>query len=74
MWIVRGRDTILRTMGVDRGQRIRAGRWVGLGLWAFVLVMACTGGWISEKLEILGVIATIAVSWLLPCMSFKLLQ
>lgn len=67
MWILRGRDTILRSMGVDRDERIRAGRWVGLALWAFVVSIACLGGWVSEKLELLGVIATIAISWLLPC-------
>jgi hypothetical protein len=67
MWILRGRDTILRSMGVDRGEMIKAGRWVGLAFWAVVVGFACLGGWISEKLEILGVIATIAISWLLPC-------
>lgn len=69
MWILRGRDTILRSLGVDRGERIRAGKWVGLGIWAFVVFVTCLGGWVADKLEIVGVIATIAVSWLLPCKS-----
>lgn len=68
MWILRGRDTILRAIGVDRGQRIRTGRWVGLGLWAFVVAVTCLDGWFTEKLELLGVISTLAVSWLLPGM------
>ena len=74
MWILRGRDTILRSMGVDRGERIRAGKWVGMGMWAFVVLIACLGGWVGDKLEILGVIATIAVSWLLPGTSPVLLS
>lgn len=71
MWILRCRDTILRAMGVDRGERIRAGRWVGLGLWASVVALACFDGWVIDKIEVLGVIATIAVSWLLPCKPFR---
>lgn len=70
MWILRGRDTILRSIGVDRGEMIKAGRWVGLGYWAIIVTLVCFGGWVSEKLEVLGVIATIAISWLLPCKSF----
>lgn len=70
MWILRGRDTILRSIGVDRGEMVKAGRWVGLGFWVVIVGITCLGGWISEKLEILGVIATIGISWLLPCMSF----
>jgi hypothetical protein len=70
MWILRGRDTILRSIGVDRGEMIKAGRWVGLGYWAIIVALVCFGGWVSEKLEVLGVIATIAISWLLPCKSF----
>jgi hypothetical protein len=69
MWILRGRDTILRSMGVDRGEMIKAGKWVGVVFWGLVVGFTCLGGWISEKLEILGVIATIAISWLLPCKS-----
>jgi len=69
MWILRGRDTILRSIGVDRGEMIKAGRWVGLGYWAIIVALVCFGGWVSEKLEVLGVIATIAISWLLPCKS-----
>jgi len=67
MWILRGRDTILRSIGVDRGEMVKAGKWVGLGFWTIIVAIVCLGGWISEKLEILGVIATIAISWLLPC-------
>jgi hypothetical protein len=72
MWILRGRDTILRSIGVDRGEMIKAGRWVGLGFWAFIVTLVCLGGWVCEKLEILGVISTIAISWLLPCKPFIL--
>lgn len=67
MWILRGRDTLLSAMGVERGERQRAGRWVGFGIWVVVVTFACIGGMISEKLELLGVMATLAVSWFLPC-------
>jgi hypothetical protein len=67
MWILRGRDTILRSIGVDRGEAIKAGKWVGVMFWAFIVSLVCVGGWVSQKLEILGVIATISISWLLPC-------
>ena len=67
MWILRARDTVLRAMGVERGERQKAGRWVGLGIWAAVVSLACIGGWLAEKVELLGVIATLAVGWLLPC-------
>ncbi|KAK8844637.1 hypothetical protein IAR55_006484 [Kwoniella newhampshirensis] len=67
MWILRGRDTILKTIGVERGERQKAGKWVGLGLWAIVVALACLGGWVAEKIELLGVLATLAVGWFLPC-------
>jgi len=70
MWILRGRDTILRSIGVDRGEAIKAGKWVGVGFWVIIVSLVCLGGWVSEKLEILGVIATISISWLLPCKLF----
>ncbi|CAD6583533.1 MAG: hypothetical protein TREMPRED_003587 [Tremellales sp. Tagirdzhanova-0007] len=70
MWILRARDTVLRAMGVDRGERQKAGRWLGLGIWAAVVSLACIGGWLAEKVELLGVIATLAVGWLLPSLFF----
>ena len=66
-WILRGRDTILRGMGVDRGERLKIGRYTGLALWALIVMLACIGGWVAEKVELLGVMATLAVAWLLPC-------
>nr|XP_031859917.1 uncharacterized protein CI109_004766 [Kwoniella shandongensis]KAA5526989.1 hypothetical protein CI109_004766 [Kwoniella shandongensis] len=70
MWILRGRDTILKSMGVERGERQKAGKWVGLGLWVVVVALACLGGWVAEKIELLGVLATIAVGWFLPSLFF----
>lgn len=67
MWILRGRDSVLGGLGVERGQRYKIGRWVGLGLWLFVVAIATLGGLLAEKIELLGVIATLAVGWLLPC-------
>jgi len=69
IWILRGRDTLLTALGIDRGQRQRAGRWAGLGLWVIVVAFACLGGIVAEKLELLGVMATLAIGWLLPCES-----
>jgi hypothetical protein len=69
VWILRGRDTILKAMGVERGERMKAGRWVGFGLWTIVVGCACLGGVVAEKIELLGVIAVMAVGWLLPCRS-----
>ena len=66
MWILRCRDCILVSMGVESGERIKAGRWVGLGLWAFVTALACLGGFVAEKVELLGVLATLGVAWLIP--------
>lgn len=67
MWILRCRDSVLGGLGVERGQKMRIGRWVGLGLWVVVVALASIGGWLAEKVELLGVIATLAVGWLLPC-------
>ncbi len=69
MWILRARDTVLRAMGVERGERQKAGKWVGLGLWSIVVLLACVGGWVAEKVELLGVMATLVVGWFLPCKS-----
>lgn len=69
MWILRCRDSVLGAVGVERGQTMRIGRWIGLGLWVFVVGLACIGGWVAEKVELLGVIATLSVGWLLPCES-----
>jgi hypothetical protein len=67
MWILRGRDSILGGLGVERGERLKMGRWIGLGFWIIVVSLACLGGRVAEKIEVLGVIATLAVGWLLPC-------
>lgn len=67
MWILRGRDTILKALGVERGERQKAGRWVGLVIWVVVVTFACIGGIVAEKLELLGVMAVLAISWFLPC-------
>jgi hypothetical protein len=67
MWILRGRDSILVAMGVERGERQKAGKWVGLGMWSVVVLFACIGGWAAEKIELLGVIFTLAIGWFLPC-------
>ena len=69
MWILRCRDSVLGAVGVERGQTMRIGRWRGLGLGVFVVGLACIGGWVAEKVELLGVIATLSVGWLLPCES-----
>jgi hypothetical protein len=73
MWLLRGRDCVLKAMEVERGERQKAGKWVGLGLWVVVVFLACVGGWVAEKIELLGVMATLAVGWLLPCESLSYL-
>ncbi|WWC85660.1 uncharacterized protein L201_000526 [Kwoniella dendrophila CBS 6074] len=70
MWILRGRDTILSSMGVDQGERLKAGKWVGLAIWFVVVGVASIGGWIAEKIELLGVLAVLAVGWFLPSLFF----
>lgn len=70
MWIIRGRDTVLKAMGVEHGERQKAGRWVGLGMWALVVLLAGIGGVVADKIELLGVMATLAVGWLLPSVFF----
>lgn len=67
LWLLRGRDTILSALEVDRAERYKAGRWVGLGLWVLVVAFACIGGVVADKIQISGVMATLAVGWLLPC-------
>jgi hypothetical protein len=69
MWILRGRDSVLKALGVERGERHRIGRFVGLGLWALALTLACIGGIVAEKVEMIGVLATLSVTWVLPCES-----
>jgi hypothetical protein len=69
MWILRGRDTVISALGVEREGRQKAARWVGLGLWVIVVFVACLGGWIAEKVELLGVMAALAIGWFLPCKS-----
>lgn len=69
MWLLRCRDSILGGLEVDRNTQYRIARWIGLGLWVVVLLFACIGGWLVEKIELLGVMATLAVGWLLPCES-----
>lgn len=69
-WLLRGRDCVLVALDVDRGERIKAGRWVGLGMWAVVVLFACIGGVVAEKIELMGVMATLAVGWLMPSLFF----
>ncbi|BEJ11020.1 hypothetical protein CspHIS471_0104420 [Cutaneotrichosporon sp. HIS471] len=69
-WLLRGRDCILTALDVDRGESIKAGRWVGLGMWAAVVAIAALGGVVADKVELLGVMATLAVGWLLPSLFF----
>ncbi|WRT63511.1 uncharacterized protein IL334_000416 [Kwoniella shivajii] len=70
MWILRGRDTILSSLGVDQGERQKAGKWVGLVIWVVVVSLACIGGWLAEKIELLGVLAVLAIGWFLPSLFF----
>ncbi len=69
-WLLRGRDCVLTALDVDRGESIKAGRWVGLGMWAAVVAIAALGGFVADKVELLGVMATLAVGWLLPSLLF----
>lgn len=71
VWIMRGRDTILSAMGEDSP---RAGRWVGFALWVVVVIFGCIGGTVADTLRLLGVLATLAVSWFLPCKFTNLTQ
>jgi hypothetical protein len=64
MWMLRGRDTVLAAM--DGGGQ-RAGRWVGVAIWCLVVLFACVGGALANTLRLLGILATLAVSWFLPC-------
>lgn len=66
-WLLRGQDCILTALDLDRGERVKAGRWVGLGMWIIVVSFACLGGIVADKIELLGIMATIAVGWLMPC-------
>lgn len=69
-WLLRGRDCVLAALDVDRGESIKAGRWVGLSMWAAVVAIAALGGVVADKVELLGVMATLAVGWLLPSLFF----
>lgn len=68
-WLVRGRDSILVALGADGGDRYRAGKFVGAGIWVVVVAFAALGGVVANKIELLGVIATLAIGWFLPCKS-----
>ncbi|KAL1408755.1 hypothetical protein Q8F55_005568 [Vanrija albida] len=70
LWLLRGRDTVLSALHVDRAERYKAGRWVGLGLWVLVVAFACIGGVVADKIQLSGVMATLAVGWLLPSVFF----
>ncbi|WVW81640.1 hypothetical protein I302_103635 [Kwoniella bestiolae CBS 10118] len=70
MWILRGRDTILSSMGVDQGERLKAGKWVGIAIWGVVVLVASISGWVAEKIELLGVLSVLAVGWFLPSLFF----
>ncbi|WWC57955.1 uncharacterized protein I303_100490 [Kwoniella dejecticola CBS 10117] len=70
MWILRGRDTILSSMGIDQGERLKAGKWVGIVIWLVTVLFACISGWVTEKIELLGVLAVLAIGWFLPSLFF----
>ncbi|ORX34982.1 hypothetical protein BD324DRAFT_582450 [Kockovaella imperatae] len=70
VWILRCRDTVLSTMGVESGERVKAGRWVGLGLWVIITALACVRGWVGQKIEMIGIILTLGVAWFLPSLFF----
>ncbi|WVO17885.1 hypothetical protein L204_105583 [Cryptococcus depauperatus] len=70
MWILRGRDAILRAMGVEGDERIKAGQWVGIGWWITCVGLACLGGWVVDKIELIGVLSVLAVGWFLPSLFF----
>lgn len=70
MWILRGRDVILKTMDVDGGNHYKIGRWVGFGWWVVAVSVACLGGWVADKTELIGVLGVLAVGWFLPCTSY----
>ncbi|EKD05567.1 hypothetical protein A1Q2_00132 [Trichosporon asahii var. asahii CBS 8904] len=65
-WLVRGRDSVLVALDVDGGDRYRAGKFVGAGIWVVVVAFAALGGVVADKIELLGVIATLAIGWFLP--------
>ncbi|OWZ63126.1 hypothetical protein AYX14_03681 [Cryptococcus neoformans] len=70
MWILRGRDVILKTMDVDGGNHYKIGRWVGFGWWVVAVSVACLGGWVADKTELIGVLGVLAVGWFLPSLFF----
>lgn len=67
MWILRGRDVILKAMNVDSGDHYKIGRWVGVGWWVVAVGIACIGGWLADKIELIGVLGVLTVGWFLPC-------
>lgn len=67
MWILRGRDVIVKAMNVDSGDHYKIGRWVGVGWWVVAVGIACIGGWLADKIELIGVLGVLAVGWFLPC-------
>lgn len=73
-WLVRGRDSVLVALDVDGGDRYRAGKFVGAGIWVVVVAFAALGGVVADKIELLGVIATLAIGWFLPCKCPRSLQ
>ncbi|KIR56296.1 hypothetical protein I315_01361 [Cryptococcus gattii Ru294] len=70
MWILRGRDVILKAMNVDSGDHYKIGRWVGVGWWVVAVGIACIGGWLADKVELIGVLGVLAVGWFLPSLFF----
>ncbi|TYJ57562.1 hypothetical protein B9479_001644 [Cryptococcus floricola] len=70
IWILRGRDVVLKAMNVEGGDRYKAGRWVGLACWVIVVGLACIGGWVADKVELMGVLGVLIVGWFLPSLFF----
>lgn len=69
-WVGQARAVGLRAMGVEREGRAKAQKWLGLAMWLLVLLFACIGGVVADKLETLGAMCTLAVGWLVPAILF----
>jgi hypothetical protein len=66
-YLQRGREVLLKAVGAEREGRTKASRYIDAALWIFVTLFACIGGWTADKIELIGIIAVIAVGWFMPC-------
>jgi hypothetical protein len=66
MYLLRGREVMLRAFGAEREGRAKASKYIDVAMWGFVTVFACAGGWLADKIELLGIIAVLAVGWFMP--------